>query len=66
MQNKDHVIGVDLKAFAVERVTTTFQTDVMVLSEEKQCTNVFYDHQVNEILRSPYLICNVRKTCKVY
>ena len=40
--NKDHVIGVDLRAFvALKRmVGKTLQMDVMALSVEKQGTNV--------------------------
>ena len=40
--NKDHVIGVGLKAFVAPKRMggQTLQTDVMALSVEKQCTNV--------------------------
>lgn len=43
--NKDHVIGVDLRAFVAPKrmIGQTIQTDVMVLLVEKQCTNVLYD-----------------------
>ena len=42
--NKEHVIGVDLRAFvALKRmVGKTLQMDVMALSVEKQGTNVLY------------------------
>ena len=50
--NKDHVIGVDLRAFvAPERMVGQIrQTDVMALSAEKKGTNVLYD-QVNKFLK---------------
>ena len=40
--NKDHVIGVDLRASVAQKrmVGQTLQTDVMALSVEKQRTNV--------------------------
>ena len=47
--NKDHVIGVDLRAFVVPKrmVGQILHTDVMALSVEKKCTNVPYN-QVNK------------------
>ena len=47
--NKDHVIGVDLRAFVAPKrmVGQTLHTDVMTLSAEMKCTNVLYD-QVNK------------------
>ena len=47
--NKDHVIGVDLRAFVAPKrmVGQTLRTDVMALSAEKKCTNVPYN-QVNK------------------
>ena len=48
--NKDHVIGVELRAFVASKRMTggqTLHTDVMALSVEKKCTNVPYN-QVNK------------------
>ena len=49
VHNKDHVIGVDLKAFVAPKrmVGRTLHTDVMALSAEKKCMSVLYD-QVNK------------------
>ena len=43
--NKDHVIGVDLRAFVALRrmVGKTLQMDVIAPSVEKQGTNVLYN-----------------------
>ena len=43
--NKDHVIGVDLRAFVAPKrmVGQTLLTGVMALSAEKRGTNVFYN-----------------------
>ena len=48
--NKEHVIGVDLRAFVAlkRKVGQTFQKDVMVHSVEKQGMNVLYN-QVSRI-----------------
>ena len=45
--NKEHVIGVALRAFVAGKVGLTLQMDVMALSAAKEITNVFYD-QVSE------------------
>ena len=47
ISNKEHVIGVALRAFVAGKVGLTLQMDVMALSVAKEITNVFYD-QVSE------------------